>query len=284
MIKFRNLKFISLVCILAVFLVFIGFHFLQAQGKSKKDKPEADVYWTVEIPENVIFPRVESNMLVGMTDSSPHVYESNENDWISLVKLGYRGEGGKGFYYQINFWLHPPTQAGFKSVLSSNWEFSGDGTPCVFPNGCDYNNPSCLECFLNNLHPLPEYSSFRIYFMIFDFDIEKMEEGELVDLGDKNIEGHYGFSIWHSGECPPDYHNVAGAVGIPPKSPIDGLFIRRSDTDTWQIIVDRDIDVEEIYCEEETGKGRKQRRVYRRPITGTAGFNFQMDWIKHIVE
>ena len=37
--KFRNFKLISLFCILAFALVFIGFHFLQAQGNSKKDKP-----------------------------------------------------------------------------------------------------------------------------------------------------------------------------------------------------------------------------------------------------
>lgn len=37
--KFRILKLIGLVCILAVFLVFIGYHFLQAQGKPDKDKP-----------------------------------------------------------------------------------------------------------------------------------------------------------------------------------------------------------------------------------------------------
>lgn len=37
--KIRNLKLFSLVCILAFALVFIGFHFLQAQGNSKKDKP-----------------------------------------------------------------------------------------------------------------------------------------------------------------------------------------------------------------------------------------------------
>jgi len=39
MSKFRNLKLFSLVCILAFALVFIGFHFLQAQGKPDKDKP-----------------------------------------------------------------------------------------------------------------------------------------------------------------------------------------------------------------------------------------------------
>ena len=37
--KFRNLKCISLVCILVFALVFIGFNFLQAQGKPDKDKP-----------------------------------------------------------------------------------------------------------------------------------------------------------------------------------------------------------------------------------------------------
>lgn len=37
--KVRNLKFFGLVCILTFALVFIGFHFLQAQGKPKKDKP-----------------------------------------------------------------------------------------------------------------------------------------------------------------------------------------------------------------------------------------------------
>ncbi|MCK4805488.1 MAG: hypothetical protein KAT88_13050, partial [Spirochaetes bacterium] len=37
--KFRNFKLISLVCILAFALVFIGFNFLQAQGKPDKDKP-----------------------------------------------------------------------------------------------------------------------------------------------------------------------------------------------------------------------------------------------------
>ncbi|NOR52692.1 MAG: hypothetical protein GQ536_01190, partial [Candidatus Aminicenantes bacterium] len=36
--KIRNLKFFGLVCILAFILVFIGFHFLQAQVE-KKDKP-----------------------------------------------------------------------------------------------------------------------------------------------------------------------------------------------------------------------------------------------------
>ncbi len=288
--KFRNLKLFGLICILAFALVFIGFHLLQAQEKSKgkppdKGKPKEEMSWSVIIPD------IDGNMLFGTEDVVSgnivdHEYVSNEKDWVSLVKLGYRGERGKGFYYQINFWIHPPTQAGFQGVDFSSLNFTDGGIPCAFPYGCDYDDPGCLQCFLNNPHPESEYTSFRIFFGIFDFDIENMESYGLgtpiVDLSD--YEGHYGFSIWHSGECPPDYHNVASTVGVPPKSPISGLSIQRIAYDKWRIFVDQDMDVKEIYCEEKTGKGRKLTRIYRVPIAGTARFNFQMDWIKNIVE
>jgi len=285
--KVRNLKFFGLVSILAFALVFIGFHLLQAQVETKsKRKPKEEVYWSVIIPET------EGNMLYGMKeeDGTIHKYVSNEKDWISLVKLGYRGKEGRGFYYQINFWIHPPTQAGFQNVnfYVDRWKYDL-GIPCRFPFDClNVSAPDCLQCFLNNRHPHPEYTSFRIYFAIFDFDIEGMEpyglSSPIVNLSD--YEGHYGFSMWYSSECSPDvlYHNVTSTVGVPPRSPIDGLFIQRIDENKWRIFVDRDIDVKEIYCEEETGKGRNLRRVYRTPVAGTANFNFQMDWNKNPVK
>jgi len=275
--NFRKVKLFGLACILTITTTLIGFHLLQAQIETKgKRKPKEEAYWSVIIPDT------DDNMLYGMQQS----YESNENDWVSIIKLNYTGKKGKGFCYQINFWITPPTQAGFKDVkFDENWKYD-QGIPCLFPDdyllNCAAVPPYCLQCFLNNPHPHPNYYSFRIHFMIFDFDIEGMQVGDKVDLSD--YEGHYGFSIWYSSECSPLYHNVAGNFGVPPKSPLSGLFIKRINENTWRIFVDQEMDVEEIYCEEETGKGRKLKRVYRTPVAGKAKFTFQMDWIKHIVQ
>lgn len=285
--KFRKLKLFCLVSVLAVALVFIGLNLVEAQVKTTRGKPDKppkeEVNWEVRIPDTGY------NMLYGMKeeDGMLHKYVSNEKDWVSLVKLGYRGKEGRGFYYQINFWIHPPIWAGFQNVnfYVDKWKYDS-GIPCRFPYDCSsYGVPYCLQCFLNNPHPHTEYTSFRIYFMICDFDIEGMEVGgDPVDLSE--YEGHYGFSMWYSSECSPEvlYHNVTSTVGVPPKSPIDGLSIQRNAEDKWRIFVDRDMEVKEIYCEEETGKGRKLRRVYRTPVAGTAQFNFQIDWIKNIVK
>ncbi|MFQ5720934.1 MAG: hypothetical protein ACE5GI_00385 [Candidatus Aminicenantales bacterium] len=290
--KFSRLKIITLVSILTVALVFIGFNLLQAQGKGKKPKPPGkgnpqEVYWSVIIPDT------EGNMLYGMTENgTPHEYVSNEKDWVSVQKLGYKDKGTKGFYYQINFYIYQPNWVGFRYVDFYSYDTPDDVTRCAFPSPCDnpnnYSYAKCMACFMNQTHPQPDYSHIRVYFVIYDFEIESLEVGQKVDLAYAGYKGHYGFSVWYSSECSPDlpYHNIISSVNSPPRGDLlYGLYIERTDENIWRISVDKlDLIVEEIYCEEETGHGRNQKRVFRVPLTGTGEFHYQMNWIKNIAK
>ncbi len=306
--KFRNLKLIGLVCIFTFTLVIIGFQFVQAKGEPKgKPKP---VYWSAIIPEEPM-PFGNPNMLY----SDPPGEEIFSNgDTISVRKLGYSPsaccqKGGKGFYYQINFWIHGPDYlAGFQGVelypLSiKNPDPYPDypGPPCKFP--ADYLNDCalhCLECFLNNLHPHPEYTLFNIRFMIYDFEIEDMivtnpDTDPPVHLGDvEGVTGSFGFSVYYSSEYEPDvlYHNVYAynredPDSESPRGPLDGLYIQRTADNVWRIFVDHDLYVKETYRDYEEywrGKSLKTRKVIRVPLAGTAHFNFMMDWTKYTVD
>lgn len=91
--KFRNIKFISLVCILAFALVFIGFHFLQAQGKPDKDKPPGKVKPAPELllfePPNIV--TTESNALrvwncaLGPSDSMNPIWSTKIPGYNSVA-------------------------------------------------------------------------------------------------------------------------------------------------------------------------------------------------------
>ena len=81
-------------------------------------------------------------------------------------------------------------------------------------------------------------------------------------------------------------YNISHLVNFYQSSIDCDTYIKDFSDDTWRIFVDYLMKVKESYCEGEIGKGKgkKLTRVYCKPLTGTANFNFAIDWTKNIVK
>lgn len=245
------------------FLILSDIAFVRAQKTEEAN-------WGVQIPET-------SANLYGMPGYT-YVNMGRQSDvYVDVVKLAKRP---KDFYNQIQFVLgNPDIWVGFHNVSFYNWSFPDEDKPyCIFPEGCDEPPaPLCMECFLNKTHPRSGYSHLRIAFMIFNVDMETLPIGQKVQA--TNPLDTISFSVWYTSDCsvPDPYHNMSNWV-----RPAEGLWIERISENTWRISVDQDLDVNESYCEmNPAAKGKRNTTISYHPLTATAHFNFQMDFIKN---
>ena len=263
-------------------LVFIGLNFLQAeqQGKGKpsdKGKPE-DVNWGVRIPDSSI------NMY-GM--GSDYTYWDNDGDIrVDVEKLRSYGKEKTSYYvFQLRLYYNPDIWFSFQNVVFDDPPdfLDLDNPSCVFPEPPEpcagYGAPYCMACFLNGQHPRSGYQQLRISFSFHNLEIEEMTAGgdEYHALHDSNT---ISISVWYSSDCFQQYHNVGNWV-----QPAVGLFIKRETDDIWKISVRQPLTFRESYCvEEPIGKGNKTKQVRYTPLIATGDFDFEMDWIKQIIQ
>lgn len=272
--KTRDLKFYGLVCLITFALVFIGFHFLQAQVE-KKDKPAdkgkgkpAEVNWGVSIPV-----KDEGFSLYGQNKET---YWNNDGDiQVDVVKSTHPGKE-KIPHYIFQFVLsNDEIWAGFQNVVFDDLlSPDQDRLSCIFPSCDGYGAPDCMACFLTGQHPRSGYHHLRIAFSIHDYEIEDLDIGEihhaLHELDTISI------SVWYSSDCFQEYHNLGNWV-----RPADGLFIEKFADNVWKITVSQPLTFRETYCEEiPTGKGNRTKKETYTPLSATGLFNFEMYWIK----
>jgi len=175
--KIRKLSLFVILGVVICALIFIGISSLEAQNKNSKGKPdkpppEEEANWAVELPAE----GTGGIMLHG----DGIMYINNDDDVrIKVEKGGSRVRvpgGGREtvFYYYFSFKLLNPTgrYAGFQGV-----ELTTEGVPeepyCIFPGGIDTEGncidksaPDCMECFLNQNHPVDNYEYFNLKFQV----------------------------------------------------------------------------------------------------------------------
>ena len=275
--KIQKLKSIGFVCILSFALVFIVLNSLQAveQGKGKppdKGKP-GDVNWGVQIPETSI-------NLYGKEPG--YTYWDNDGDIrVDVAKLKPYGKD-KTFYYVFQLTLYnPDVWIGFQDVVFNYPPdfLDPDNPSCIFPEPCEgYEPPGCMSCFLNGPHPRAGYHHLRMFFSFNNFEIEDMAVGDIYQASHEK--DTISISAWYSSDCFQTYHNLGNWV-----RPATGLFLEKIDDNEWKISVNQPLTFRESYCEEESiGKGNKTKQVIYTPLIATGYFNFEMDWIRQIVQ
>ena len=278
--KFNYLKFVGLLTILVIALVFVGINFLQAQGKGKKP-PKIEEKWSVMIPQN-------GYNLYGSTPDG-NTFTPNEfvitrisrpskqcpcyNFYLLVSRPDTQGPGP----YAINF-----QGVGIDSILNED-----QGIPCVLPglNGCLANSdciPDCIADFLNNIpHPSPDYSSTLVRIQLDADAIDNIDYDKPTTLSNC---GYIHISMYNGDPVIPErsteiYHQVYGFTNV------DGLKITKMSGDNnWIIEVDQPLEFKEQYREEYIYyRGKTEKRGARLMIpleVETTPVKFQMIWTR----
>lgn len=296
--KVRKLSFLGILGVVIAVLFLFSISFTQSQvsiqakggkpGKPPKEPPAPEATWAVELPGVE-----EGTMLYG--DSL--MYENNDDDVRIKVEKGssrVRVPGGGRetvFYYYFSFKLLRPTDrfAGFQGVGLTT---VGDPESpyCIFPGITGF---TCMESFLNQNHPHPEYEYFNLKFSVSQYSFEQAL-GSTEGLEDMTIGipvKFVGYSDWIKIRVEnqldfldpsTDYHNVE----CDERNYDDDVFenmdiwITRLEENKWRISVEgANLLLQEQYTER-SGKG-KNKTVTVVPYEATGNFDFYIDFIKN---
>jgi hypothetical protein len=290
-------------------LIFIGISFLEAQNKNSKGKPvkpppEEEVTWAVQLP----VAETEGTMLYG--DGIPYI--NNDGDVrIKVEKGGSRVRvpgGGREtvFYYYFSFKLLHSTDrfAGFQGVVfDDDVNYPDEGPFCIFPgtdngkNCLDKDAPGCMECFLNQNHPVDNYEYFNLKFQVGQHSFKEGLGYTPEGIEDMTIDvpvKFVGYSDWikirvqnQEDFLDPstEYHNVE----CDERNYDDGnlenmnIWIVRLEENKWRISVEgANLLLQEQYTQRVEGKGKKggSKTVTVVPLEATGSFYFYIDFIK----
>ena len=295
--KVRKLRFLGILGVGIAVLFLMSISFTQAQvsiqGKPEKppkpDKPgkpppEPTATWAVELP---VFG-TSGTMLYG--DGT--VYENNDADVrIKMEKNGsmIRVDGKRVivYHYYFSFKLLNPTgrRAGFQDVVLTTVGVPEDPY-CVFPVGC-------METFLNQSHPYPEYEYINLKFSVSQGSLTDVFGPDISDIEDMplftpvqfvrsndwikiRVENQLDFidpsTDYHNIECDERNYDDDDLTNM-------DIWIERLAVDRWRISVEgEDLLLQEQYTER-SGKG-KNKTVTVVPYEATGNFNFYIDFIK----
>lgn len=274
--------------VLTVVLFLAGISLMQAQVQIQKGKPDKPpgkpevpepATWAVEIPD------IEGNMLYG--DSS--LYVNNDTDVIVKTETMKSKVRGKIYYtYYFCFKLVNPTDryAGFQN-LNLNNETIYSMPYCFFPGDCGEIAPYCMECFLNQAHPVAESDYFYLKFWIsghslFGRTLEDMEidyEYPLnagnngIKLRIQNTEDFVGLdNEYHNIDCEKHTLNPPGVPGL-------DTYIKRTAENRWRIRCENQ---ELLVQETVTVRKHPARPIVENiiPLEATGYFTFWIDFIK----
>lgn len=302
--KIRKLSLFGILGIVICALIFIGISSLEAKSKGKKPPPEEEANWAVELPGKLSVLESEiDTMLYG--DGTRYI--NNDNDVRIKVEKGgsmVRVDRKRQivFHYYFSFKLLRPTGrfAGFQGV-----ELTTKGDPewpyCIFPGGCnDY--PTCMERFLNQDQPHPEYEYFNLKFQVGQHSftevlglIEGIEDMPL----DRPVK-FVGYSDWikirvqnqEDFSDPLEFHNVECDERNYDDDIFDNMniWIVRLEEYKWRICVGSntythspgaDLLFQEQYTARVTGKkGKRGKTETVVPLEATGNFSFYIDFIK----
>ncbi len=314
--KIRKSSFFGILVIVTGLLFLIGMNLAQAQGqaKGKPDKPGKpdkdgeEVTWAVQLPTD------GNAMLYG----DGITYINNDNDVRIKVEKGYSriSKGQTAFHYYFCFKLVNPTNryAGFQNVDLTKEGNPDEGPSGIFPGGCEENDPTtCMENFLNQNQPHPEYEYFYLKFQVgqhsftehFGYIIEGIEDErwgyndpvKFISFSDwikfrvQNEEDFYDPSTeYHNVECDERNHDddfldnmniwiVKLNESIYPYS--NGIT---SSDGVWRIsVTNENLWVQEQYTKRAEGKGKKEgtKTVTVVPLEAIDDFSFYIDFIKN---
>jgi len=277
--KSNYLKFVGLLTILVIALVFVGINFLQAQGKGKKP-PRIEDKWSVEIPQagynlygsspdgNIFMP----NEFVTTRISRP----SKQCPCYSFNLRVSRPDTPDPGPYTINF----------QGIEIGNFWKEDQGIPCVLPglDGCLANSycvPDCIAYFLNNNpHPSLDYSSTLVRIQLDADAIDNIEYDNPTTLSNCGV---IHISMYTEDPIIPEgsteiYHQVYGFTGV------DGLIIEKKSDGDWIIDVNQPLEFKEQYREEYIyyrGKKEKRGTKLMTPLeVETTPVKFRMKWIR----
>jgi hypothetical protein len=207
------------------------------------------------------------------------------------------------FYYYFSFKLVNPTGriAGFQNVVLTKEENPDEWPSCIFPDD------TCMENFLNQDQPHPDYEYFNLKFQVGQHSFTDHFSGYIIEGIEDERWGYndpvkfVGYSDWikirvqnqEDFSDPYEYHNVE----CDERNYDDGNFenmniwIVRLEENRWRICVgynpntgDRpgaDLLLQEQYTQRTVGKGKKgTKTVTVVPFEATGNFNFYIDFIK----
>ncbi len=278
--KLNYLKFVGLLTILVIALVFVWINFLQAQGKGKKP-PKIEEKWSVEIPQ------AGYNLYGSTPDGNP--FTPNEFV-ITRISRPSKQCPCYGFYLRVS---RPDTQdpgpytINFQNVVIDSILKEDQGIPCVLPglDGCfavPCGVPDCIADFLNKIpHPSNGYSSTLVRIQLDADAIDNIEYDEPTTLSNC---GYIHISFYNGDPVIPEestdiYHPVYGFTNV------DGLEITKISGDNmWIIEVDQPLEFMEQYREEYIYyRGNKEKRGTKlmTPLeVETTRVKFQMIWTR----
>ncbi len=299
--KVRNLRFLGILGVSIAVLFLISISVTQAQvniqgkggtkGKPDKPPPEPEATWAVELPGVG-----NGEMLYGDGDR----YENTAGEVIIKVEKGgsrvsVPGGGRRTvFFYYFSFKLvNKPTNryVGFQGVKLTTVGESEDPY-CIFPYGDVF---TCMETFLNQNHPHPDYEYFNLKFQVGQFSFENsllypqgIEGIEDMEIGDRvkftsnsdwikiRVENQVDFTDpyteFHNIECDERNYDDKDLTNM-------NIWITRMASDRWRISVEgADLLLQEQYTER-SGKG-KNKTVTVVPYEAKGKFTFYIDFIK----
>ena len=313
--KIRKLSFFGILGVVIAVLFLISISFTQAQvqtqgkppwaGPPDKEEPE-EATWAVELPG----VGTVGTMLYG----DGIMYENNDGEVRIKVEKGYSRlrKGQTAFHYYFCFKLVTPTNrfAGFQNVDLTLEGNPDEGPSGIFPGDCkNIDSTTCMENFLNQDQPHPEYEYFNLKFEVgqgsFTEHLGYIIEGiEDESWGYNNPVKFTSFSDWIKirvqnkedfSDPPFEYHNVE----CDERNHDDGvltnmnIWIKRLDTNKWRIYVGydpyedpnnhpgEDLLLQEQYTQRVEGKGKKgAKTVTVVPLEATGNFSFYIDFIK----
>ena len=278
--KSNYLKFVGLLTILVIALVFVGINFLQAQGKGKKP-PRIEEKWSVMIPQN-------GYNLYGSTLNG-NTFTPNEFV-ITRISKPSKQCPCYGFYLRVS---RPDTEdpgpyaINFQGVEIGNFWKEDLGIPCVLPglDGCLAHPdcvPDCIAYFLNNNpHPSLDYSSTLVRIQLDADAIDNIEYDWPTTLSNC---GYIHISMYTEDPVIPEgstdiYHQVYGFTNVD-----EITIVKKSDGDIWIIEVNQPLEFREQYTGEYTySRGKKEKRgtKWMTPLeVETTHVMFQMIWTR----
>jgi len=282
--KFHGTKFLGLLGIIVLALVFLGIDDSQAQVKVNKGKPpekgkppKLDEKWTVELP-NISEAEMNGYNLYGMNN---HIYESNDYVTVELTKTDLKkcckSEGfSYGFYFRVagnndDEWV------GVRNISALNitsWDQSL--ISCFFPYDCSLDIPPyCIECFLNRRHPGNYIHVLMRFGGFINFDPRNMDVGQSVE------DDNFSFDIWNSDQGDPnEWHSL---ITDWTKNPSHGEFkLTKTGEEEWLLEVkEADFYAHEFYMNY-INKGRRGIRIPVE-LEKLRSVNLKMTWKRQVL-
>jgi len=319
--KIRKLSLFGILGVVIAVLFLISISFTQAQvsiqakggkpgkpDKPPKPPPEPEATWAVQLP----VAGTGGTMLYG--DGTTYI--NNNIDMIIKVEKGFSliSRGQLAFHYYFSFKLVNSTErfAGFQNVGLTT---VGDPESpfCIFPVGCGFLTPTCLECFLNQNQPHPEYEYFNLKFEVgqgsftaglgyiiegiedenwnYNYPVKFISFSDWIKFRVQNQEDFsYPYTDYHNVECDERNHDddILENMNIWIEKLNKDNYTFQDETITgcdgvWRIrVTNEDLWVQEQYTARVTGKkgkGGKTETVV--PLEARGDFSFYIDFIKN---